>query len=230
MELKHTQTYPGSFPEQNPVDIYRCVLTQALVNVTGLSPDEIYPALSWQNNLAHGDLLLAVPRLRVKGKAPADLAREWASKMPSHPLLLPPEVDNIYLRWRFSPERLPNTVLPMVFKLGSKYGLNPAHGLKDPSKPAKGAKRIVVEFRQYGLLAIGWARYGNEELFQANPIGHLFDIYVRISKDFNPEEEAYKAAGKRGEDTSALEKQGHLGEAKSYFKRMEDGDEEALAL
>jgi len=45
-----------------------------------------------------------------------------------------------------------------------------------------------------------------------------------------PEEEAYKAAKKAGEDTATLEKQGILGEAKGYFKRMEEGDREVLEL
>jgi len=84
--------------------------------------------------------------------------------------------------------------------------------------------------RQYGLLACGWKRYGNEEAFAKDPIGHLFDIYVRISADFQPEEDEFKAATKREEDTSKLESQGLLGDAKAYFKRMEEGDEEALQL
>jgi len=58
----------------------------------------------------------------------------------------------------------------------------------------------------------------------------LFDVYVKISADFQPEEDEFKAAGKRGEDTTALENQGLLGEVKTYFKRMEDGDKEALEL
>ena len=84
--------------------------------------------------------------------------------------------------------------------------------------------------RQYGLLACGWKRYGSEDAFAEDPIGHLFDIYVRISADFQPEEEAFEAATERGEDTSVLETQGLLGDAKAYFKRMEDGDEDALDL
>jgi arginyl-tRNA synthetase len=58
----------------------------------------------------------------------------------------------------------------------------------------------------------------------------LFDIYVKISALFKPEEDAFKEATKRGEDTSELENSGLLGEVKRYFRRMEDGDEEALAL
>lgn len=84
--------------------------------------------------------------------------------------------------------------------------------------------------RQYGLLACGWERYKNEAAFAKDPIGHLFDIYVRINADLAPEEEAFKAAGKRGDDTSQLESSGLLGEAKDYFRRMEEGDEDALKL
>lgn len=84
--------------------------------------------------------------------------------------------------------------------------------------------------RQYGLLACGWKKYGDEHEFARDPIGHLFHVYVKINADFKPEDEEYKAASKRGDDTSVLELQGLLGEAKAYFKRMEDGDEDALQL
>ena len=72
--------------------------------------------------------------------------------------------------------------------------------------------------------------YGNDEAFETDPIAHLFDVYVKIGADFKPEEDEYKDAAKRGDDTAHLENQGSLGQAKTYFKRMEDGDEEALAL
>jgi arginyl-tRNA synthetase len=84
--------------------------------------------------------------------------------------------------------------------------------------------------RQYGLLAVGWKKYGDQKAFDTNPIAHLFDVYVKTSTDFQPEEDEFKAAGKHGEDTAILESRGLLGEVKAYFKRMEDGDEEALAL
>lgn len=84
--------------------------------------------------------------------------------------------------------------------------------------------------RQFGLLACGWTRYGNEEDFERDPIGCLYDIYVKINADLKPESDAYDAAKKAGQDTAALESQGLLGEAKAYFKRMEDGDEAALSL
>ncbi|KAJ2259671.1 arginyl-tRNA synthetase [Coemansia sp. RSA 376] len=65
--------------------------------------------------------------------------------------------------------------------------------------------------KQYGLLAVGFERFGNEEQLVADPIQHLFEVYVAIS-----------AAAK--EDDSLND------QARAYFKSMEDGDETALAL
>lgn len=72
--------------------------------------------------------------------------------------------------------------------------------------------------------------FGSEELFKANPTAHLFDIYVKASALLKPEEEAYKEAKKAGKDTSQLEATGLLGRSKAYFRRMEEGDEDALKL
>ena len=84
--------------------------------------------------------------------------------------------------------------------------------------------------RQYGLLAVGWEKYGSEELLKTNPTAHLFDVYVQISQEFQSEEDAYKVAKNAGQDTAHLESKGLLGASKAYFKRMEAGDPDALAL
>lgn len=97
--------------------------------------------------------------------------------------------------------------------------------------------------RQFGLLAEAYRMYGNEEKLEQDPIGHLFDIYVEVNKVSKPEEDEIKekkeqleklAADKK--DTTELEKEIELLESKSvnekarqYFKRMENGDPDALA-
>jgi arginyl-tRNA synthetase len=63
-----------------------------------------------------------------------------------------------------------------------------------------------------------------------NGIAHLYDIYVKISALFKPEEDACKTARENGEDSTILETSGLLGEVKDYFKAMEEGDKEKLAL
>lgn len=61
------------------------------------------------------------------------------------------------------------------------------------------------------MLAIGFAKYGNEAELQKNPIKHLFDIYVKINKDIEAQPELND-------------------QAKAYFVKMEAGDAGALSL
>lgn len=67
-------------PNVNPVDVYRCYIADALAPVTGVDREVIYPGLEWTQGSAKGDLVLAVPRLRLKGK-PQELAQEFAAKV-----------------------------------------------------------------------------------------------------------------------------------------------------
>jgi arginyl-tRNA synthetase len=79
-----------------------------------------------------------------------------------------------------------------------------------------GAKVISVNYlgdwgKQYGLLAVGFSKYGKEEELQKNAIRHLFDVYVAVNKEAKENEALHEAA-------------------RAYFKKMEDGDPEALKL
>lgn len=65
--------------------------------------------------------------------------------------------------------------------------------------------------KQYGLLAIGYLKYGNKEKMEQDAIKHLFEVYVKINEDAK-------------DDPSVHD------EARAYFKRMEEGDQEALAI
>ena len=98
--------------------------------------------------------------------------------------------------------------------------------------------------RQFGLLANAFATYGSEEKLQQDPIGHLFDIYVEINKVSKPEEdeikekkERLKQAEEQRRDTVNMEKeladfesQSVNEKARQYFRRLENGDKDALAI
>lgn len=73
--------YPDTQVLQNPIDIYRSYLTHLLVPLVGAEPQVVYDSLQWTNNLGHGDILLVVPKLRLKGVKPAEYAKELASKV-----------------------------------------------------------------------------------------------------------------------------------------------------
>lgn len=63
---------------------------------------------------------------------------------------------------------------------------------------------------QFGLIATGFEKYGNEERLREDAIKHLFEVYVQVNADAE-------------KDPKVKE------EAAAWFKRMEDGDESALA-
>lgn len=98
--------------------------------------------------------------------------------------------------------------------------------------------------KQYGILAMGFKKYGSEDALVENPVGHLYDVYVKINKDISAQDEVITAkktsiaeAEKAGQDTTQLNQElkqlldESINEsARKYFKSMEDGDEEALGL
>ncbi|KAI1736000.1 arginyl-tRNA synthetase [Xylaria scruposa] len=271
--LSHQPSIP---PCLNPLDRFREAISDQVARILGTDAKLVFDGLDRPLTLDKGDLVLAIPRLRLKGVSHAELAAKVVAEFESinGARVEVPTANGQFLRFFINPNELPTTLLPFILQQQKDYGFDPQHGRRDPSRPEAGKKTIIVEFsspniakkfhaghlrstiiggflsnlyersgynvirmnylgdwgRQYGLLACGWERYSDEAAFARDPISHLFDIYVRISADFAPEEEAFKAATKRGEDTSELESKGLLGQAKAYFKRMEDGDQDALQL
>ncbi|XP_060555463.1 probable arginine--tRNA ligase, mitochondrial [Ruditapes philippinarum] len=69
---------------------------------------------------------------------------------------------------------------------------------------------------QFGLLAVGFQRYGNEEDLQANALHHLFEIYVKINED---------VAAEKKEGKSVTHQEGM-----EAFRKMEQGDTEMLNI
>ncbi|KAK2740940.1 hypothetical protein FQN57_005944 [Myotisia sp. PD_48] len=98
--------------------------------------------------------------------------------------------------------------------------------------------------KQYGLLATGYKKYGSEEELLRDPINHLFEVYVKISRDVEEEnkpikelKEQIKTMKEKDEDVKDLEETvealvdvSYDEKARRYFRSMEDGDEAALSL
>ncbi|KAK6211534.1 arginyl-tRNA synthetase [Colletotrichum tabaci] len=84
--------------------------------------------------------------------------------------------------------------------------------------------------KNIALLAVGWNKFGSEEEFDKDPIRHLLDVHTKINELFKPEQEASSKAKDEGKNTSEIESQGIYAERDAFFKRMEEGDPEAVAL
>jgi arginyl-tRNA synthetase len=85
--------------------------------------------------------------------------------------------------------------------------------------------------KQYGLLALGFEKYGNEEALKADPINHLYEIYVMINKDLNAEKDKIKELEVEGktDEATKMKDEGLDEQARRYFKAMTDKDEKAIA-
>lgn len=81
-----TAKYPNCYPTINPFDLYRGHLANILHDITGVDHKIIYPNLQWTSGLDKGDIILAAPSLRVKGRKPDELAKEWLDKASASPI------------------------------------------------------------------------------------------------------------------------------------------------
>ncbi|CAG7946114.1 unnamed protein product [Penicillium nalgiovense] len=280
--------FANCFPTLNPVDIYRQHIAEGLAKISDIDAQKIYPRIAWTSTLDKGDLSLPVASLQIKQKNPVELAKELASKFPASDLIHPPTPLGPHIQFFYKPKPLTDNVLGRILKEKSAYGTNGNQGLKDPSDPSKGQKKIIIEFsspniakpfhaghlrstiiggflaniytvmgwdvikmnylgdwgKQYGLLANGFKYFGNEEALVKDPINHLFDVYVKVNRQVSEQEgpikelkEQIKAKKEKSEDVAELEAQlaklvdvSEDEKARRYFKSMEDGDPEALAL
>lgn len=88
------------------------------------------------------------------------------------------------------------------------------------------------------LLKVGWDRFGSEEAFEQDPVGHLLSVYHQIEELFQPEQAASKKArddaAKEGKDEGEaqvkIESQGIFAERNESFKKLEAGDEAMVSF
>lgn len=96
--------------------------------------------------------------------------------------------------------------------------------------------------KQYGVLAVGFDKFGSEESLKTNPIGHLYDVYVKINavgseqaaemtavkEEIKKLQAANEPIADKQADLEKLERESVDQQARNYFKRMVDGDTEAV--
>jgi arginyl-tRNA synthetase len=88
------------------------------------------------------------------------------------------------------------------------------------------------------LLYVAWSKFGSEEAYDADPVGHLLRIYHRIEDAFQPEQAASRQArddaareGRdEGEAQAEIESKGIFAERNEAFKKLENGDKELKAF
>lgn len=210
-----------------------------------LSLDEIKQLLEKPKHDAHGDVAFPAFQLaKVFRKNPAAIAAELGDKVTS-PIIEKSETVGPYLNFFLKKEEVSRLVLNEVFSEGENYGNSDlGKGGKVPidmsspniAKPmSMGHLRSTVignalshilekmNFQpirinhlgdwgtQFGKLITAYKKWGSEEEVKAEPIKELLRLYVKFHEEAEKDPE--------------LEDEGRL-----WFKKLEDGDQEAYQL
>lgn len=226
---------------------YKLLVAELLQKEIGetLTTEQIFNLLEKPKSADHGDIAFPTFALaKAFRKAPQQIATDLGTKI-TDPLIAKIDVVGPYLNFFLNKESVSSTVLKEVLDAGTTYG-NQSIGLGqtipiDLSSPniAKpismghlrstvignsianiaeklGFKPIRINHlgdwgTQFGKLIVAYKLWGNEESVKAEPINELLRLYVKFHAE-------------------AEEKPELDDEARAWFKRLEDGDEEALAL
>ncbi|EWC47327.1 cytoplasmic arginine--tRNA ligase [Drechslerella stenobrocha 248] len=240
----------------NPIDIFRSYVAEEMSKITGVNRELLYPALEWTQNMEKGDLILAVPRLRIKGD-PKALAAEWVKQFPENKYVLPPVAANQFIQFFFNPTLLAQLTIPSILSKAGKYGANHSGA----------GKKALIEFSSVNIAKPFHAGHLRSTIIGA----FLSNVYefcdwevVRMNylgdwgKQFGLLAVEYEASGSEEKlnedpiqhlfdiyvkannrvkeeeaqvkDGVALEGESMNDKARAYFKKMEDGDPKALEL
>lgn len=246
--LSSPPSVENSYPEHNTLDLLKNYITDELHKLSAVDKAIIFESLDVPSTLDKGDLLIPIPRLRLKGINPKDKATEWSKVFNKGTYFQEVKSEGPFLQFYANHKVLYNLLINNCLQKKQDYG----------SLPLGVGKSIVVEFsspniakpfhaghlrstiiggflanlyekfgwkvtrvnylgdwgKQFGILAVGFAKYGSEEALEQDPINHLFEVYVKINKD----------ATEEGENSAIHE------QAREYFRKMENGDENALKI
>ncbi|KAF1929713.1 Nucleotidylyl transferase [Didymella exigua CBS 183.55] len=255
----------GATVLSNPLDLCRTSLAELLAVIVGCDIQVAFRSIQWPNNIFNGDLSVTIPKL-CPGRRPAEFPKRHAlfdppflegvhlrvflklevvghillpfildrgSSYGSHPSEETPkeavvEFSSPNITSEFQGKHLRSTIVgSFISRLYESLGwhVTRLNYLGDWGKPI-------------ALLKVGWDRFGSEEAFQKDSVGHLLEVYHQIEELFQPEQaaskkardEAVKEGRDEGEAQVEIESQGIFSQRNKAFKQLEAGDEATVSF
>ncbi|KAF7976667.1 hypothetical protein HWV62_1216 [Athelia sp. TMB] len=240
---------PGTDSSTCVLDSFRTAIAQRISDaLPPITLEQAYAGVDYGKKGA--DFTVALPRFRLPGKVD-ELAAKVISKFQADAYIESVVHEKAFLHFRLNTPSLFRSILTQIHDLtyntASKepeYGTNKSGAGKkvviEYSAPniaksfhvghlrstiigaflanlykASGWEVISVNYlgdwgTQFGMILSGYEKYGSQTELEKDAIQHLYQVYVKVSADAAADP-AVKA------------------DAAKWFKRMEDGDEEALS-
>ncbi|KAF9011216.1 hypothetical protein BDQ17DRAFT_1420626 [Cyathus striatus] len=236
----------GTDPSRCIMDAFRTAIAKRLSETLPLSVEEAYTGVDYGKK--GEDFTVALPRFKLGGK-PVDHAKKVIEQFQADEWVASVSHDGVFLHFKLNTDTLIRKVLDQVHHLTHESEHAPEYGSNSVGK----GKKVIVEYSspniaksfhvghlrstiigaflanlykacgwevislnylgdwgtQFGLIATGFEKYGSQEELEKDAIKHLFDVYVKVNKDADADPNVKAEAAK-------------------WFKRMEDGDEDAL--
>ncbi|KAI0246849.1 hypothetical protein BJV78DRAFT_1286027 [Lactifluus subvellereus] len=239
---------PGADSSRAVLDAFKISIAKRVADaLPPLTVEQVYQGVDYGKKGV--DFTIALPRFRLPGKVDV-LAKTVIDQFQADDIVESVTHDKAFLHFMLKTPSLIRAVLTQVHELTN----DPPSGSPEYGTNTSGAgKKVVIEYSspniaksfhvghlrstiigaflanlykacgwevvsmnylgdwgtQFGLIAVGFEKYGSEEELQKDAIKHLFDVYVNINKDAESDPSVKAAAA-------------------AWFKRMEDGDEDAL--
>ena len=228
---------------------YREIVTDLLCtqpDLNKLDREEIYNLLEYPPDQKLGDLAFPCFKLsKILRKAPHVIAQELQESLPASPYLEAPVATGPYLNFRFVPEQLGKKVLQTILGTRERYGARslgqgqnividfsapniakPFHVGHLSSTVIGNSLYKIFNFlgyncvginhlgdwgTQFGKLITAYKKWGSQAAVEKGLIKELMRLYVKFHEE--------------AEKDPTLDE-----EAREWFNRIENGDQEALAL
>ncbi|PVH77594.1 Nucleotidylyl transferase [Cadophora sp. DSE1049] len=128
----------------SPIDIYHSFLAERLLALVECDLHLLYNSIQPSKTIEDGDLDIVLPKLKLDGVKPKELAGELLSKFLSDALFKAPFKDGIHIRFFLSTKTLLKLLLPYINDRKATYGKFTPLGLQVQSDSAP--QKVIVEF------------------------------------------------------------------------------------
>ena len=224
---------------------YKKLLADTVI-IEGIESEEIMSQIVPSRDKAHGDYSLPCFRLaKAAGKNPAELAKEVVGRIGCYNFLEKAEAAGPFVNFTLNKQSYAKDVLEKVLSAGEYYGnsdigrgktvcidyssvniakpfhighlLNTVLGAalyrlhKKAGYNTVGINHLGDWGTQFGKLIVAYKLWGDDKDIEKRGVRSLVDIYVKFHKE--------------AEKNPVLDD-----EARAWFKKIEDGDEEALSI